>query len=66
MIDEGTMREEFSDLTLLKGDRVMAGAYISYEMVVNERITREPLGTVDEFSVEVENFGLAEPIDLNE
>lgn len=66
MIDEGTMREEFSDLTLLKGDRVMAGAYISYEMVVNERITREPLGTVDEFNIEVEQFGMTEPeIDLS-
>lgn len=62
MIDEGTMREEFSDLTLLKGDRVMAGAYISYEMVVNERITREPLGTVNEFDVEVQQFGMTEPV----
>ena len=56
------MREEFSDLTLLKGDRVMAGAYISYEMVVNERITREPLGTVNEFDVEVQQFGMTEPV----
>lgn len=66
MIDEGTMREEFSDLTLLKGDRVMAGAYISYDLYINERITREPLGTVDEFQVDVENFAMEAEIDLSE
>ena len=67
MIDEGTMREEFSDLTLLKGERVMAGAYISYDMYINERITREPLGTVDEFQIDVQQFSLeAEEIDLSE
>lgn len=52
MIDEGSMREEFSDLTLLKGDRFLAGAYISYDLTVNERITRKPIGTVDEFQIE--------------
>jgi hypothetical protein len=54
MIDEGTMREEFSDLTLLKGDRVLAGAFISYDMTLNERITRAPIGTVTQFGVETE------------
>lgn len=52
LIDEGSMREEFSDLTLLKGDRVLAGAYISYNMTINERITRRPIGTVQEFEIE--------------
>ncbi len=54
LIDEGTMREEFSDLTLLKGDRVLAGAYISYDMTINERITRRPIGTIQEVEVEGE------------
>lgn len=66
MIDEGTIREEYSDLTLLKGDRVMAGAYISYDIAMNERITRMTLGTVDEFQIEAENFALGEEIDLAE
>jgi hypothetical protein len=67
MIDEGTMREEFSDLTLLKGERVMAGAYISYDMYINERITREPLGTVDEFQIDIQQFSMEAPeIDLSE
>ena len=57
LIDEGTMREEFSDLTLLKGDRVMAGAYISYDMTINERITRKPIGPVTEFDVEAVSLG---------
>lgn len=42
-VDEGTVREEFSDLTLLKGDRYLAGAYVSYDMSVSETVTREPL-----------------------
>lgn len=67
MIDEGTLREEFSDLTLLKGDRVLAGSYISYDLQINERITREPLGVVDEFQVEIEQFSMEAPeIDLSE
>lgn len=40
MIEESSIREEFSDTTLLKGDRVLAGAYISYELAINEIVTR--------------------------
>ena len=54
MLDEGTLREEFSDLTLLKGDRFLAGSYISYDLTLNERITRAQIGTVNEFNVETE------------
>jgi hypothetical protein len=45
-IDESTMQEQFSDLTLLKGDRVMAGAYLSYDLSIDEVVDRMPLGTV--------------------
>lgn len=65
LIDEGSMREEFSDLSLLKGDRVLAGAYISYDLSINERITRQPLGEADEFQLEVESFSLGQEIDLS-
>ena len=41
IIDEGTFAEEFSDLTLLKGDRVLAGAFLSYELSIDETIARE-------------------------
>lgn len=54
LIDEGTMREEFSDLTPVKGDRYLAGAYISFDMAINERITRAPLGIATEIRVEEE------------
>lgn len=40
MIDESSLREEFSDTTLLKGDRVMAGSYLGYELSINEIVTR--------------------------
>lgn len=54
MIDEGTMREEFSDLTLLKGERALAGSFISYDLTVMERITRLPLGDADTFDIELD------------
>jgi hypothetical protein len=41
MIDESTVGEEFSDLTLLKGDRVLAGAYIAYDLAIDEVISRQ-------------------------
>jgi hypothetical protein len=41
MIEETTLTEEFSDLTLLKGDRVLAGAYLGYDLILNEAIARE-------------------------
>ena len=62
MIDEGSMREEFSDLTLLKGERVLAGSFISYDLTVMERITRLPIGTMDEFEIELEKAALNEPL----
>jgi titin len=57
-IEEETMTEEFSDLTLLKGDRYLAGAYIGYNLTVSETIGRAPL--VDSlaytFAVDVEQI----------
>ena len=41
MIDESTVGEEFSDLTLLKGDRVLAGSYIAYDLSIDEVIARQ-------------------------
>lgn len=53
LIDETSMREEYSDLTLLKGDRVMAGAYIAYNLNLNEVVARATVGTVNEWDLEV-------------
>jgi len=47
-IDESTMQEQFSDLTLLKGDRVLAGAYLSYTLNIDEVIGRRNRGIFSE------------------
>jgi len=51
-VDEGTMREEFSDLTLIKGERVLAGAYVAYDITLNESVTRQNIGSLDVFDIE--------------
>jgi len=51
-IEETTLVEEFSDLTLLKGDRVLAGAYLGYDLSIDEVIAR------DNIADEVTEFGL--------
>jgi hypothetical protein len=50
-IDESTLREEYSDLTLLKGDRVLAGAYLSYTLSIHEVVTRKPIGIIEDIDV---------------
>ncbi len=62
-IDEGTIREEFSDLTLLKGDRVLAGAYIAYDLAINEIVARADIGRVVEAGIQigVKNVGMDDP-----
>jgi hypothetical protein len=60
MIDESSITEEYSDLTLLKGDRVMAGAYIGYDLSIDEVVMREPIGIVSNIDLTVESFGLSE------
>lgn len=57
LISENSIREEYSDITLLKGDRMMAGAYISYTLELDEVVTREPLGIVSEVEIEARSAG---------
>lgn len=52
LVDEGTLREEFSDLTLIKGDRFMAGAYCGYTFNMNELMTRRPVGELGAVDIE--------------
>jgi hypothetical protein len=66
MIDESTLREEFSDLTLLKGDRFLAGSYISYTLQIDEIVSREPIGTLNEIDLEVTQTGVQLDPDTNE
>lgn len=64
-IDEGTIREEYSDLTLLKGDRVLAGSYVAYDLSINEIVMREPLGVVSQVDLGVSGYGI-ERTNLNQ
>lgn len=41
LLDETTLREEYSDVTYAKGDRAMAGAYLTYEFSCYEMIARK-------------------------
>lgn len=57
-MEEATLSEEFSELTLLKGDRVLAGAYLSYDLLLDEVITREDLGPpVSQYDIEILGTG---------
>lgn len=56
MIEESSVREEFSDLTLVKGDRVMAGAYLGYDLTLNETIYRLPISNVASIEADFENL----------
>jgi hypothetical protein len=60
MIDESSIREEYSDLTLIKGERVMAGAFISYNLTLTEISTIPIIGTASEYEVQLLNVALAE------
>lgn len=62
MIDETTMREEFSDLTLLKGDRFLAGSYVAYTMQIDEVVSREAIGEVAEFDFEARQTPIGEDL----
>lgn len=57
MIDEGTMREEFSEITLLKGDRVLCGGYVGYNLGINEIVTRQDIGQIQEIEFAVSQQG---------
>jgi hypothetical protein len=52
LIEESSINEEYSELTLLKGDRYLAGAYISYDLRIEETIERDNLGVVSEIDLE--------------
>lgn len=63
-IEENTMSEEYSDLTLLKGDRVLAGSYIGYDVTMEEVITRVPIAILEDYILETETVPLTEPLNV--
>jgi len=60
IIDESSIREEFSDTTLLKGDRFMSGSFIGYTLEMDEVVTRTNLGEVDEIQIQAKHAGTAQ------
>lgn len=55
-IDESSITEEFSDLTLIKGDRVLAGAYLGYDLMLNEIMYRDKIADLDDIQTETVNL----------
>jgi len=56
MIDESSITEEFSDLTLIKGDRVLAGAYLGYNLILNEVIYRDQIAAITGYDIQNYNI----------
>ncbi len=56
LISQDSLNEEFSDLTLIKGDRVLAGAYLAYDLYLNEVIYRDPIGDYAGIDLTAENL----------
>jgi hypothetical protein len=64
MIDESSIREEYSELTLIKGERVMAGAYLGYTVTIVET-SRIPViaSSATTIETEVVNVAIEETFD---
>lgn len=55
-LDESSLIEEFSDLTLIKGDRVLAGAYLGYDLMLNEVIYRDQIAPIN--AINIQNYNM--------
>lgn len=53
LLDETTLGEEYSDVTYVKGDRAVAGAYISYEFSCYEIVPRDRIADSSTYEVGV-------------
>lgn len=62
MIEESSITEEYSEITLLKGDRYLAGAYVGYELRIEEPIVREKLADFENIDLETEEAGLSQEL----
>lgn len=57
-IDETSIREEFSDLTLIKGERLLAGAYVAYDLSLEEVVDHTPAGIMQTAEATVSKVAL--------
>jgi len=60
IVDENSMREEFSEITLLKGDRVLCGGYVGYTLGINEVVTRQDIGEISEIELAISQQGVTD------
>lgn len=64
-LDENSISEEYSELTLIKGERVMAGAYIGFTLTLTETLTRKNIrNSADEIQIyELLNLGITQSLE---
>lgn len=55
-VDEGSFQEEYSDIDTGRMQMWRAGAYIGYDITLNEIITRRNIGRVEEIEIEAQNW----------
>lgn len=49
--DESTVYEEYSDLVPVKGERILSGGFIAYELTIDEVLTRDTIGVVQDIQI---------------
>lgn len=59
-IDENTLREEFSEITLLKGERVLCGGYVGYTLGINEVVARQDIGEIQSLEFTISQQGVTD------
>lgn len=56
-LDETSLREEYSDITYVKGERAVAGAYLAYTVTFDEILPRANIANVAEITVSFDATG---------
>jgi hypothetical protein len=59
LLDETSLREEYSDITYVKGDRAVAGAYLSYNVQIEEIVARADIAELTQVQVQYDASGNA-------
>lgn len=62
VIEESTITEEYSELTLLKGDRFLGGAYVGYDLRIEEPIVREKIADLEMFDIEYQKAKIGQEL----
>lgn len=62
LIEESSINEQYSELTLLKGDRFLGGGYIGYDLRIEEAIVREKFADLLEVEIIKEKAKIGEEL----